>query len=96
MERRQSQRQQAERNVTVYSYGVLVAVGTTTNLSEHGAYIRLKDDVSGGVLRPGSAAKIVFNDEDPIQHPHGTPAKVAHQGVDGIGLIFLESTDVTG
>lgn len=96
MERRQSQRQQTERNVTVYSYGVLVAVGTTANFSEHGAYIRLKDDVSGGVLRPGSAAKIVFNDEDPTQHPHGTPAKVARQGADGIGLIFLEPAGIPG
>lgn len=95
MDRRQSKRVEIHRDVTIYSYGVLVAVGTTADMAEHGTYIRLKDDVSGGTLKPGAVAKLMFGDQDPGQNPTGTPARVTREGPDGIGVVFLEraSTD---
>lgn len=90
MERRQSKRVQVNRDVTVYSYGVLVAVGTTVDMAEYGAYIRLKDDVSGGTLKPGATAKLVFGDQDPAQNPLGTPARVVREDPEGIGVVLLE------
>lgn len=90
MERRQSKREQVSRDVTIYSYGVLVAVGTTADMAEHGTYIRLKDDVSGGGLKPGATAKLIFSDQVPAQPSMGTPARITREGPDGIAVVFLE------
>lgn len=94
MERRQSPRQPMQRNAAVYSYGVLVAVGATADISEQGAYIRFKDDVSGGALAPGAAARIVFSEQESSHALQETPAKIVRQGPDGVGLIFLEPGNV--
>lgn len=90
MERRRSRREPTERNVNIYSYGVLVAVGTTTDLSEHGTYICLKDDVSGGTLKPGAGAKIAFSDQACSQNCFGISVKITREGLDGVGMVFLD------
>lgn len=90
MERRRSRRESRERKVNIYSYGVLVAVGTTTDLSAHGAYIRLNDDVSGGMLTPGAIAKIAFSDQNSSKDCFGIAVKIARAGAGGVGMAYLE------
>lgn len=88
MERRQSKRIEIEQQAMLYCYGVLVAEGTTANLSAHGAYVRLKWDLSGGELQTGLLLEVVIVDPECDPLMGRSSVELVRKGKDGIALAF--------
>jgi|GEM_PF-2204330 len=85
-ERRMSERIPTSIGVHVYAYGMLVGIGTTVNMSEHGLLLRLDQDHSNDELEPGKYLDIVLEDAPPEQW---MPAKVVRRGDGSIAASFL-------
>lgn len=89
MERRRSVRTPTSMGVQVYAYGMLVAHGTTVDMSEHGMLLRILEDLSGGELQAGKHLDVLL--ENPAAEPadNWRPVQVVRCDASGLGAQFL-------
>lgn len=90
MERRQSKRFDREQPAMIYLYGVQVAEGTTSDLSEHGTFIRIREDKSGGALQTGALVDIVLDKPNHRQMYYYMPIEIVRTVEEGIGVRFCK------
>ena len=86
LERRMSQRIPMTVGLHVYAYGVLVACGTTVDMSEHGLLMRINQDFSDDQLDPGRHLDVMLADAPPGQW---LPIMVVRKVVDRVAACFL-------
>ncbi len=88
-ERRMSQRVPLAQGIQVYAYGMLVASGTSVDMSDHGLLLRIQQDYSSGELDPGRYLDILLRCVEQIQVECWLPIRVVRKWEEGIAARFI-------
>ncbi len=86
LERRMSHRIPMSVGLHVYAYGMLVASGTTVDMSEHGVLMRIHEDYSDDELRPGKHLDVVLEDAPAGQW---LPIRIVRKGNGEVAACFI-------
>ncbi len=89
IERRMSQRVPLAQGMRVYAYGMLVASGTSVDMSDHGLLLRIQQDYSSGELDPGRYLDVLLQRVERIQAECWLPIRVVRKWEEGIAARFI-------
>lgn len=88
-ERRMSPRIPTKLGLQVYAYGMLVAVGVTVDVSNHGLLMLIEKDFSDDALNPGKHLDIVLDDYGRVAEPRWMPIMVMRKWDGGVAARFV-------
>jgi hypothetical protein len=85
-ERRMSERVPMTVGLHVYAYGMLVASGTSVDMSEHGVRMRIERSSSDDEFAPGKHLDVVLEHDSTEEW---LPIKVVREWEEGIAASFI-------